>query len=176
MAFAFDAFSFAVFMERMGSLESSYATVGQTRPIIARLHAKLASHEQQGLDWDADKHGAVDHQFNGLTISNVPESLASQKWQRRQKAYQTRTKYGATQASFTDAPRTEQEEGKKVKELVVAMLNLLDIVDKEYHKGGKLNHVLKEFKHMSLYNLESSAWEAMVRYDFPLFLIPLQEV
>ncbi|KAK3484873.1 uncharacterized protein B0T23DRAFT_408838 [Neurospora hispaniola] len=163
LLFAFDAFRWAVFMERFGALEVSYGNIGQTRPIIATLHPKLAVHEKQGIDWDAHKqeHGDVDQHFEELSIKNEPESLAAQEWKRRQKAYQVRTKYGFSQGSFADAPRTQEQEQEVVSELVVAMLNDHDIVDKEQHKGGRENHVLKEKKHMSLLNVESSAWEAL---------------
>ncbi|KAK3502217.1 hypothetical protein B0T13DRAFT_486892 [Neurospora crassa] len=163
LLFVFDAFRWAVFMERFGALEVSYGNIGQTRPVIATLHPKLAVHEKQGIDWDAHKqeHGDVDQHFEELSIKNEPESLAAQEWKRKQKAYQVRTKYGFSQSSFADAPRTQEQEQEVVSELVVAMLNDHDIVDKEQHKGGRENHVLKEKKHMSLLNVESSAWEAL---------------
>lgn len=121
--FATDAFDWAVNMDRYGALEIGYGKIGQFRPIIATLHGKLAKHEQQGVDWDASKHDPVSHDFQSPSIKNVPEALAEQEWKRRQKAFQTRTKFGFTQASFSDAPRTEQEEKEAVKGLVKRMVN-----------------------------------------------------
>lgn len=165
MQFAFDAFTWAAFIDRFGTLEVTYANLGQTRPIIAGLHAKLALHEQQGVSWDTNKHGAVDQVLGDLVYKNEPEFLAGEEWEKRQKSHQVRTSYGFSQAAFADAPRLPEQERAEVLNLVIDGLNERNIVDKAKHttkNGERDNHVLVEKRHMSLFNMESTGWKAMV--------------
>ncbi|KAK3399682.1 hypothetical protein B0T20DRAFT_331427, partial [Sordaria brevicollis] len=164
-AFAHDAFRWAVFLDRFGNLEAGYAHLGQARPLIAGLHAKLAEHEKQGVARDAGNHPAVDHVLENMVYQNEPEFLAGQEWGFRQKASQVRTRNAITQASFSDIPRTPEQETAEVLNLLTDELNELNIVDKLTHRTSngqtRDNHVLISIRGMSLLNLESQAWRAM---------------
>lgn len=163
-------------MDRFGALEVTYANLGQTRPIIAGLHGKLALHEQQGVSWDNNKHGVVDHFLEAMVFKNEPEFLAGEEWEKRQKCHQIRTKNGFSQASFADAPRLPEQEKVEVLNLVIDAFNERDIVDKAKHSrrnGEQDNHVLVEKRHMSLFNMESTGWKALV--SCPIFLTPMIE-
>ncbi|KAL0466284.1 hypothetical protein QR685DRAFT_575438 [Neurospora intermedia] len=173
--FALDAFRWAAFMDRFGALEVTYANLGQTRPIIASLHGKLALHEQQGVSWDTSKHGVVDHVMEAMVFKNEPEFLAGEEWEKRQKSHQIRTKNGFSQASFADAPRLPEQEKAEVLNLVIDAFNERDIVDKAKHSrrnGEQDNHVLVEKRHMSLFNMESTGWKALRALRFVALGMP----
>ncbi|KAK1779796.1 hypothetical protein QBC45DRAFT_392084 [Copromyces sp. CBS 386.78] len=164
MRFAIDAFNWAAYMDRFGNLEVTYANLGQTRPIVAGLHAKLAVHEQQGVSWDPEKHGAVSQVLQETVFKNEPEFLAGEEWERRQLSHRVTTRNGRSQAALADVPRLPEREREKVRELMVDALNEQEIVDKPTHRtnrGEKDNHVLVAKRHMSLLNMESTAWKAM---------------
>lgn len=166
-------------MDRFGGLEVAYASLGQTRPVVADLHAKLAEHEKQGVSWEAGKHPTVDRVLQSMAYKNEPEFLAGEEWGVRQKAHQVRTKNTLSRAAFADIPRSAEQERAEVANLFADGLNEVDIVDKPTHRTSrgqfKDNHVLVALRAMSLLNMESQAWRALV--SCPLsFTITIQLV
>ncbi|KAK3950568.1 hypothetical protein QBC32DRAFT_326035 [Pseudoneurospora amorphoporcata] len=139
--FAIDAFNWAAYMDRFGNLEVTYANLGQTRPIVAGLHPKLAVYEQQGVSWDSEKHGAVSQVLQEMVFKNEPEFLAGEEWERRQLSHRVTTRNGRSQTALSAVRGFQSGNGK--------------------NKGDKENYVLVEKRHMSLLNMESTAWKAL---------------
>ncbi|KAK3399683.1 hypothetical protein B0T20DRAFT_477522 [Sordaria brevicollis] len=125
------------------------ATIGQSRPIIAELHAKLSGNEKKGGPWK-EGDDPVSHVLGDMAYKNEPGFLAGEQWGIRQKAHQIRNRNGLSQAVIADIPSTPEQERMVVATLRSDSLNEVNIVDKPTHRTSRAGQVWwKDLRGMS---------------------------
>ncbi|KAK3399679.1 hypothetical protein B0T20DRAFT_451916 [Sordaria brevicollis] len=153
--FTIGAYNYMVMMAKADSLESSMASLGQTRDII-NIMDDLASTRTYPLN----------AQGFSSPIENELDVLAAKKWCDLKRHEQTVNWEGAEELAVAaqDWPRDPAAQKAKAEELCQLALNEVEIVDNIWHGSAnnqKVNPIIKKKRGMSALTLAIFGWDAL---------------